>query len=322
MKKFTLFVLCLCAGLTFASQAQNANNPARGGMPAFIDASIENLDFGDLEVGYSQFRTFTVSGDFLVDDIYLSLEGQGMSAYQVSPATITPEDAAQGVSVRVVCKPTSQYCKPANIRLSSQNAEDVIIPISANPYFPDGQFVDKQTQEFVAPVGGFQIRTGYVRFFDVGLIDPIVVDRSMGDMIDMNDLDTDFNGIVPSYYSLSIEGPDAGSFRAVLTRGSFIANMCDVRIIYQPKASGAHNATLKLECANAGVPVVTIPLHGETIGTLGDIDDDGLIGIDDVTGVISLLMTNSQPVIADINCDGKVTISDVTTLVSRLLTDE
>ena len=88
MKKFTLFVLCLCAGLTFASQAQNANNPARGGMPAFIDASIENLDFGDLEVGYSQFRTFTVSGDFLVDDIYLTLEGQGMSAYQVSPATL------------------------------------------------------------------------------------------------------------------------------------------------------------------------------------------------------------------------------------------
>ena len=85
MKKFTLFVLCLCAGLTFASQAQNANNPARGGMPAFIDASIENLDFGDLEVGYSQFRTFTVSGDFLVDDIYLTLEGQGMSAYQSQP---------------------------------------------------------------------------------------------------------------------------------------------------------------------------------------------------------------------------------------------
>ena len=119
MKKFTLFVLCLCAGLTFAIQAQNANDPARGGMPAFIDASIENLDFGDLEIGYSQFRTFTVSGDFLVDDIYLTLEGQGMSAYQVSPATITPEDAALGVSVCVVCKPSSQYWKPANFLMDS-----------------------------------------------------------------------------------------------------------------------------------------------------------------------------------------------------------
>ena len=322
MKKFTLFVICLCAGLTFAIQAKNANNPARGGMPAFIDASIENLDFGDLEVGYSQFRTFTVSGDFLVDDIYLTLEGQGMYAYQVSPATITPEDAAQGVSVRVVCKPTSTYSQPANIRLSSQNAEDVIIPITANPYFPDGQFVDKRTQEFVAPVGGMQVRTGYVRFFDVGLIDPIVVDRSMGDWGDVHEMETGFADMVPICYSLSIEGPDACHFRAILTRGSIIANICDVKIIYQPKASGTHNATLKVECSNAGIPLVTIPLHGETIGTLGDIDDDGVIGIGDVTGVISLLLTDSQPAIADINCDGKVTISDVTTLVSRLLTDE
>lgn len=321
MKKFTLFVLCLCAGLALA-QARDAGVLARGGMPAFIDASIEALDFGDLEVGYSKSRTFTVFGDFLVDDIHLTLEGDGRYAYQVSPATISPEDAANGVSVRVVCKPSSSYSKPANIRLSSQNAEDVIIPITANPYYPDGQFVDKLTQEFVAPVGGIQIRTGYVRFFDVGLIDPIVVDRSMGDWGDVHEMETGFGDMVPICYSLSLEGPDASHFKAMLTRGSIIANMCDVKIIYQPKASGTHNATLKLECSNAGIPWITIPLHGEAMGTLGDINDDGVIGIVDVTGVINLLMTDTQTATADINCDGKVTISDVTTLISRLLTGE
>ena len=224
----------------------------------------------------------------------------------------------------MTCKPISEYTKPATLRLSSQHAEDVVIPITATPYFPEGQFVDKRAEEFTAPVGGMQLRTGYVRFADAGLIDPIVVDRSMGGMDEVYGMESFNASAVPSYYSLSIEGPDAGSFRAILTRGSFIANMCDVRIIYQPKASGTHNATLKLECTKAGWPLITIPLKGEAVGSLGDLNDDGRINIVDVSKVIDHLLIFSEDYTpaADINCDGKVNISDVSTLINRVLEGE
>ena len=324
MKKFTFFILCLCAGLAFVSQAQGMDVPARGGMPAFIDASVENLDFGTIEVGYSTNKTFTVSGDFLLDDIYLTVEGQGMSIYEVSPATITPEKAAQGVTVRVTCRPISEYTKPANIRLSSQNAEDVIIPITATPYFPEGQFVDKRAEEFTAPVGGMQVLTGYFRFADAGLIDPIVVDRSMGGMDEVYGMESFNASAVPSYYSLSIEGLDAIHFRATITRASSIVNMCTVKITYVPKTSGTHNATLKLECTKAGWPQITIPLKGEAVGSLGDLNDDGRINIVDVSKVIDHLLIFSEDYTpaADINCDGKVNISDVSTLINRVLEEE
>lgn len=52
----------------------------------------------------------------------------------------------------------------------------------------------------------------------------------------------------------------------------------------------------------------------------GDVNGDGELDIDDVTGIIDLLLSGGQrPPYADLNGDGAVDIDDVTALISRLL---
>lgn len=55
---------------------------------------------------------------------------------------------------------------------------------------------------------------------------------------------------------------------------------------------------------------------------IGDVDNDGVVSISDVTTLIDLLL-NGNTVYqesADVDCDGTVSISDVTTLIDKLLT--
>ena len=52
----------------------------------------------------------------------------------------------------------------------------------------------------------------------------------------------------------------------------------------------------------------------------GDVNGDGELDIDDVTGIIDLLLSGGQlPPYADLNGDGAIDIDDVTALISRLL---
>lgn len=57
---------------------------------------------------------------------------------------------------------------------------------------------------------------------------------------------------------------------------------------------------------------------------LGDVDDDGVVNISDVTALIDYLLsgnaTNISVVNADVDADGNVNISDVTALIDLLLT--
>ena len=280
--------------------------------PAVINAGVETLDFGDVELGYPVSKSFMVTGSDLSGDINLALEGRHTSYYVVTPTTITPEEAAGGVLVTVKCSPPSPYILGANIKLTSLDAEDVVIPITVNVYTPE-LFLKNQTEYFTAPVYGFSKRTGSVQFADAEIPpypDPNTpVVRSVGTAY-----------VVPDCYSLSIEGADAIHFTARIVRGSFIANICTVEITYAPRECGTHTATLNLNCTKAGVPWMSIPLQGEATEVLGDLDGDGVLGIGDVTGFINLMLTNGEiPSTADLDCDGSVNISDVTLLINRLL---
>lgn len=51
----------------------------------------------------------------------------------------------------------------------------------------------------------------------------------------------------------------------------------------------------------------------------GDIDDNGLVNIADVTEVINVLLEGRSDLYADINEDGRVSIADVTGLINRIL---
>lgn len=288
------------------------------GKAAVIDVSVDTLAFGEVEVGYPVTATFTVTGYDLQDDINLSIDGGYNSYYEVTPETITPQDAAHGVVVKVKCKPFSEYFWKANVLLSSTDADDVVIPISVTPFYPAEMFINNQTEQFDAYVGQFVTHTGTIRFADAEVPhDPNTpVDRGNSSFT----LDVGNNGFIDNAYSFTIEGADQMQFSVRFVKTSTITNICTVAISYAPNTLGAHQATLKVNCSRAGVPTVTIPLRGESTAVLGDMDNDGLIDINDVTKIIDGLLTGCEvDGRADLDCDGTFSISDVTVLINRLL---
>ena len=52
---------------------------------------------------------------------------------------------------------------------------------------------------------------------------------------------------------------------------------------------------------------------------LGDIDGSGTLDVDDVTGIIGMILEGSAPEYADVNGDGSIDIDDITVLINMLL---
>ncbi len=61
----------------------------------------------------------------------------------------------------------------------------------------------------------------------------------------------------------------------------------------------------------------------EPQGLRGDVDNDGEVGISDVTALIDLLLAAAEaPAVADADLDGEVAIGDVTAIIDYLLSNE
>lgn len=151
----------------------------------------------------------------------------------------------------------------------------------------DNRFYDRSTEQFVATVGQFATRSGYIHFADASIPpDPnIPVDRALGGD---TDFDFDFGSDV---YSVSIDGDDSGMFTAMIVSVSASENGCTVRITYHPTTVGTHNARLVATCSNAGSPVTYVNLCGQGITKPGDVDGNGQVGISDVTKLIDMILT-------------------------------
>lgn len=251
MKKLTFLTLALLMAVATAA-----------GSPV-ISASVDNLDFGEVEVGYPVTKTLTVGGQDLVGNIDLAIQARSVKYYKVTPETITPAEAANGVTVKVTYGPGSDYWSNAELVLSSENADDVVIPLTASPYYPDNELYNNQTVSFTSHVGQLVSQVGIVRFADVEVPHdptPPVVDRS-GAAETALSVYPGHDGM--SDYSCTIEG--SPNFSVMITKASALAKICTVRINYWPQhmpVNGVEHATLKLTCVRAGVPIVTIPLEG------------------------------------------------------------
>lgn len=304
-----LFIFAFILASAQAWAASDGNSQRGGFFTSVIAADIEALDFGDVEVGYPVSKSFVVTGHDLVDDINLRIETHSVNYYKVTPENITPEQAENGVTVKVTYSPSSWWWSDADLILTSQDAVDIDIPITANPYYPD-LFLNNQEEQFSAFVGQMDTRTGVVRFADYEVpTDPTLVDRAA--VVD---------GIIFDGYSFTVEGDTNADFFVRIVKASSLANLCTVAISYIPHSCGTHEATLKVFCSNAGVPLVTIPLKGEATKVLGDLDGDGLVGVGDVTDMIdTLLRGDVGPEQGDMNGDGKFTIGDVSMLIDRML---
>lgn len=290
-----------------------------------IEASVDALDFGEVNLGYSTFKTFRVTGTDLQGNINLAIEGRYASEYEVSPTTITPEKAANGAVVRVTYKPTSTYSGSVNLVLASESAEDLVIPVTADPKRNPTIYGYNNQRYYSASVGETDSSVEVAYFADAEIPhdpnQPVVRAPFDGVDLDLDLVDIDFWGPLGGNYEVSIEGDDC--FDAVIVKSSSIVNTCNVRISYTPQESGSHHAKLNVICPNAGVPLIVVYLNGTADFPAGDANGDGLTAINDLTGMIDAMLTESGLRGApDMNGDHILTITDITGLIDRLLGDE
>lgn len=304
-----LMALILAMGQEWASADELNGN-------ATITASVESVDFGDVEVGYTVVKSFRVYGHGLSDNINVTLDGRGSHFYQVTPETIDAQAAENGVKVTLKCNPISTYFWPADVVLSSTNADDVVIPVSAEPYYPEF-FLSKQTVQFEAYAGQMVTKTGAIRFADAE-----VPPHDPNTPVVMLNLDMSAGGNLSDDYSITLDGADKCQFAAYIVKSSAIAKICTVAITYMPRTTGSHDATITAYCSRAGVPDFTFYLHGESTDVLGDLNNDGRLSVGDVAGMIDLLLNgddNEFNQISDFNNDGRFSIADVAGFINLLL---
>ena len=308
--------------VTIQGWATPAGHSIRGANEAaMISVNKESIDFGEVEIGYPVSMTIFVTGSNLKDNINLTFDNYP-GIFKAVPQTITPADAEVGKSVKITFNPLGHWPNHSNLILSSTDAQDVSIPVNADPMVSNQLFINKQTVELTALVGGIATVTGTVWFPDAEI--PPDPNTPLVDRGQHVDLDTTMTfipgGTIPDYYSFWIDGDDQGEFTARITRASTIANICNVMITYRPSAVGTHQAKIHMNCSKAGVPYLYINLRGEAPSVLGDLDGNGIIGITDVTDMIELLLKGhlNNP-ISDMDDDGKLSISDVVILINRIL---
>ena len=93
----------------------------------YFEVSATSLSF-TAEVGETKTQTFTVSGGNLTNNINLSITGN--AAFTISPTTITPTQAAAGVTVTVTYAPTAAGTQSAAIGVSCEGLTSKTITVS------------------------------------------------------------------------------------------------------------------------------------------------------------------------------------------------
>lgn len=284
-----------------------------------IESNVDSVQFGQVDVGYPVTRTIRVTGTGLEGNISLAIEGRYANEYSVTPNTITPADAANGVNVRVKYSPKSQWSCWANLVLMSENAVDLVIPITADPQRNGTIFGYNNHRSYSAYVGKTDYSVEVAYFADAEIPpdpnQPMISSFNDGsfDFVVIDDFGLNVNDI----YGVSIDGDDC--FSAAIVKSSAIVNTCSVRISYNPLTSGSHHAVLNLTCSKAGVPLIVVYLDGEAMLN-GDVDGDGLIAIKDVSDLIdNLLNGDGSADSGDVDGDGSVSIRDVSALIDLLL---
>jgi hypothetical protein len=100
------------------------------------------------------------------------------------------------------------------------------------------------------------------------------------------------------------------------------------RFVQDNGSGGTVGRTLRLVFQQASLDIVPPPANGLTAvppppGTLGDINDDGVINVADVTELANLLVANTPPAlnVGDVNDDGEVDDLDVEELANQIVND-
>lgn len=300
MKKITLFMTVL---LFTALQSWSAAVGQEATPVITVNADV--LDFGELSLGYPRTSSFTVTGANLSDDVILTVDGGNHAfQYHVTPASITPQEAAAGVRVTVKMVPVFYGTCDAHLVLASGDADDVVIPMTAHVNDVNATVTHSTTLSFFATVGQMTTSTEVLRWADAEVPhDPNTpVVRTPGQSTTFGKV-PDLDGL--SNYSFELSGD--GCFGYYVVKASDIVKTSSVKIVYHPTNEGPHQATLTCSCPGSSTIVIT--LEGRANPCIAD-----------VTSLIDLLLgDDDMPNASDMNADGMVSIADVTFMIDRII---
>ena len=298
-----------------------AVEPEPPGDPA-ITTSVSSLEFGDCYNGYNEFRSLTLTGVHLTENISLSLIGTYYDDFTItSSSIITPEEAAQGVEVTVKCFPCFQG-RFSNVYLviSCPDVPEIKIPINGIA-IKTGAFIypDKKMMPFTTTAGvPVTMELGVVvKEFDGWLATPRI------------DIDPDF----PDFPLIDllpvlcdIDGDECFSIQSSSLLETSEGNDSVVFIIeYYPVESGTHSAQLTLSTSsfNHRAHPVTVELMGTASAVMpGDMNGDGLLTEEDAALLGQALTDNDSIQLlnpaADVNGDGVVGLKDLIDLIDLI----
>lgn len=219
-----------------------------------LTANVDSLDFGQVTLGNNKTLQFNVIGHNLENNVTLSLTGAKYNQFVVTPTEITPEDAANGVTVSVKFEPIFSQNHNVTLTISCPDAEDVVIPIVATSVNPTATITRDTSRSYSCYVGELNLQgvVEVVRWPDAGIYPPI--NPPLEPMLNSDSHGVTLNavpggGMDNSRYSASIEGDKC--FSAFIFGGSATEKTCRVRILFNPSECGTFHATLTLTCEGA-----------------------------------------------------------------------
>ena len=271
--------------------------------PVITTTIEESLNMSAI-TGQSADTTVVVTGTDLLGDIVVALNDE-TGKFSVDVETIAQETAGEGANVVVTFTSDEDGEFEATLTLSSEGAEDVVIPIVANSVTPtitaSVESLEFETVAGVPAVKEIEVTT-------LNLIDDMTLTIE-GDDVDEFTVEL-VNSVVPAEEE---EGAEPTQ-----TEGENVPFV--YAITYSPIVPGEHVAQLRLS-ATAAEDVI-IPLHGVAVPAVGDVNADGEVSAADLAIVVNILAGLDDAANydgrADVNKDGVVSAVDIASIVNIL----
>jgi len=317
-----------------------------------ITVDCNDWDFQEY-TGFSQTKTFTVSGMNLTGDVSLSVaDVPSWAHFTVSPSTITPAEAAAGKTIKVTFSPSNQGgSSTAKLVLSSNDIEPDTVTMNCLGIKSQGiihDYLEDYTLSTQIGANGMVLQPykilmipfSWIQFYSV--FNPLDNYDNVYSAPSSNAEGNGTMGPSKNTFSYDLQGDEAylvGLEYVKTTRsepGYYPNDDANgggsgeyaIQILYRFTTLGEHNATLTITHSSLTVKPVVIHLNGNTTWSddadylYGDVNGDEATDVGDVTALIAYILGKAGGIneqAADVNGDGSIDVSDVTALISHII---
>ncbi|MBQ9556703.1 MAG: C10 family peptidase [Muribaculaceae bacterium] len=239
-------------------------------------------------VGETATGTFNLKGYNLEGYVYVSVVNN-TGGFSVTPANVTKANAMNGYDITVSYKPTNPGNHTARVMLRSKNADTIYVALNG-----------------VATV------TTYAPVMQPANANYVTSSSFRADWTDQT-----MASAVASYTLWYATGSDVNTVTDITNKYYTLENLT-AGAMYSYKVKAIYVDGTESDWSNT--EQVTL-LQGHNFNP-GDVNHDGLVNIDDVTGLIDYLLGSTSDVCsicADVDGNGSANIDDVTGLIDMLL---